>query len=111
MDLARLQRKLRKLEGTQTAHFLQRFFKTGPGEYGDGDLFRGIRVPLLRKLAKEYQHLTLAETKMLLRSVYHQDRLLALLILTRAYLTGDDRLRKKSLTCISTILSSSTIGI
>jgi len=95
MDLAQLQKKLRQLEDPQTAFFLQSFFKTGPGEYGDGDLFRGIRVPLLRKLAKEYQHLTLAETKMLLRAAYHEDRLLALLILTGAYLRGDDRLRKR----------------
>src|SRR5262245_25460933 len=95
MDLARLKRELRPLEDPHTALFLRRFFKTGPGEYGDGDLFRGIRVPVLRKLAREYQHLTLAETKMLLRSAYHEDRLLALLILTRAYLRGDDRLRER----------------
>jgi len=90
-----VQRRLRELENPHIAIFLQKFFKTGPGEYGDGDLFRGIRVPLLRKLAKEFQHLTLTETKKLLRSSYHEDRLLALLILTRACVRGDDPLRKK----------------
>jgi len=95
MDLARLERKLRQLEDPQTALFLRSFFKTGPGEYGDGDLFRGIRVPLLRKLAKENQHLTLAETKRLLRSAFHEDRLLALHILTRACLRGDELLSER----------------
>jgi 3-methyladenine DNA glycosylase AlkD len=95
MSVARLQKRLRELEDPQTALFLQKFFKTGPGEYGDGDLFRGIRVPILRKLAKEFGSLTLAETKKLLRSAHHEDRLLALLILTRAYFRGDDRIRER----------------
>jgi 3-methyladenine DNA glycosylase AlkD len=95
MSVARLQKRLRELQDPRTALFLQKFFKTGPGEYGDGDLFRGIRVPILRKLAKEFGSLTLAETKKLLRSPYHEDRLLALLILTRAYLRGDEPLRER----------------
>jgi len=95
MNAEIVRRRLQELEVPEIAIFLQRFFKTGPGEYGDGDLFRGIRVPLLRKLAKEFQHLTLTETKKLLRSSYHEDRLLALLIVTRACERGDDPLRKK----------------
>ena len=95
MSAATVQRRLQELEDPQIAVFLQKFFKTGPGEYGEGDLFRGIRVPLLRKLAKAFQHLTLTETKELLRSSYHEDRLLALLILTRACVSGDDPLRKR----------------
>jgi 3-methyladenine DNA glycosylase AlkD len=95
MTAAEIQRALRRLEDSRTASFLQRFFKTGSGEYGYGDLFRGIRVPILRKLAIEYQDLTLAETKKLLRSPYHEDRLLALLILTRAYLRGDDAFQRR----------------
>jgi len=94
MSLARLQERLRQLEDPNIAVFLQKFFKTGPGEYADGDLFRGIRVPLLRKLANEYQ-LTLTETTKLLRSSYHEDRLVALLILTRAYSRGDGPLRER----------------
>jgi len=95
MSISRVKERLRELEDPQTALFLQRFFKTGPGEYGDGDVFRGIRVPILRKLAKEFGSLSLGETKKLLHSSYHEDRLLALLILTRAYLTGDDALRQR----------------
>ncbi len=96
MIVAELEKELSSLEDSHTASFLKRFFKTGPGEYGEGDLFRGIRVPVLRKLAKEYQSLTLGETEVLLRSSYHEDRLLALLILVRAYLRGDDAVKEKA---------------
>jgi len=96
MKVAELQKELSSLTDSHTASFLKRFFKTGPGEYGEGDLFRGIRVPVLRKFAKEYQSLTLTETRGLLRSSYHEDRLLALLILVRAYLRGDDAVKEKA---------------
>jgi 3-methyladenine DNA glycosylase AlkD len=95
MNVAELQEALSSLEDSNAASLQKRFFKTGPGEYGEGDLFRGIRVPVLRKLAKECQSLTLAETEGLLRSSYHEDRLVALLILVRAYLRGDDAVKEK----------------
>src|SRR5215831_1680821 len=95
MQLRKLQEQLRTLSDPSTGAFLQRFFKTGPGEYADGDLFRGIRVPVLRSLAREYDFLTLAETKKLLQSRYHEDRLLALLILTRTYARGDHVVRAR----------------
>ncbi|HET8579413.1 MAG TPA: DNA alkylation repair protein [Nitrospiraceae bacterium] len=95
MVVAKIQRKLDALGAPQAASFLQRFFKTGPGEYGDGDLFRGIRVPVLRKLAKEYQNVTLPEAQQLLRSSFHEDRMLALLILVHLYSRGDDTVRSK----------------
>ena len=96
MKVAELQKKLSSLEDSDRASSSNRFFKTGPGEYGEGDLFRGIRVPMLRKLAKEYQSLTLAEIEGLLRSAYHEDRLLALLILIRSYLKGDESVKEKT---------------
>lgn len=95
MRATEIQKELGRLGDSETAVFLQRFFKTGPGEYGDGDLFRGIRVPALRKLAKKYRGLTLSETEELLRSPYHEDRLLALLILVRLYSRGIESVRKK----------------
>ena len=95
MGLADVTNDLRKLADLPTASFLQRFFKTGPGEYGDGDLFRGIRVPVLRKLARQYKNLSLAEIEELLHSSYHEDRLLALLILVRVFKTGDDAVQEK----------------
>jgi 3-methyladenine DNA glycosylase AlkD len=73
----------------EIAQDARRFFKTGPGEYGDGDQFRGIRVPVLRSLARTHQDLTLDQTATLLTSPFHEDRLLALLILVRKYTCSD----------------------
>lgn len=87
----------RALEGdgdTQQAVFLQRFFKTGPGEYAEGDLFRGIRVPALRKLARKYRQLPQDQVLLLLRSKHHEDRLLALFILIHQYRAGDEENRE-----------------
>ena len=61
----------------------QRFFKTGPGDYGAGDRFLGIRVPVLRALAREFGALPLPQVERLLHSAWHEERLLALLILVR----------------------------
>ena len=95
MKVADIQKKLKSLGDAQAAAFSQRFFKTGPDEYGAGDVFRGIRVPVLRNLAREYQGLTLPENEELLHSSYHEDRLLALLILVHSYSRGDDAIKKK----------------
>ena len=93
MLTAEIQRDLAGLEDDRQAAILQRFFKTGAGEYGEGDRFRGIRVPVLRKVARKYRHLPLAEAGGLLQSVFHEDRLLALLILIQRYYPGDAALR------------------
>ena len=83
--IAAIKRELENLGDASRAAMSQRFFKTGPGEYGAGDRFRGIRVPVLRGLARKYQDLSLAEAGRLLKSPCHEDRLLALLILIRRY--------------------------
>jgi hypothetical protein len=80
MRVEEIQNRLAKVADKKRAQDLQRFFKTGPGEYGEGDDFWGIKVPELRKLAKEYQGITLKESKQLLKSPIHEQRLLALLI-------------------------------
>jgi 3-methyladenine DNA glycosylase AlkD len=72
---------------------LQKFFKTGPGEYGEGDRFRGIRVPVLRKMARKYCDLSRSEAGRLLQSAWHEDRLLALFILIHLYYQGDGAVR------------------
>jgi 3-methyladenine DNA glycosylase AlkD len=63
----------------------QRFFKTGPGDYGAGDRFLGIRVPVLRALAREFAALPLPQVERLLQSHWHEERLLALLILVQHF--------------------------
>jgi len=72
-----------------------RYFKTGPGEYGEGDLFFGIPVPVLRRLSREHGSLSLEETTSLLQSPIHEARLLALLILVRAYGEADEAQKER----------------
>jgi len=93
--IAAIQRELESLGDASRAANLQRFFKTGPGEYAAGDRFRGMRVPVLRGLAKKYQDLPLAEAEGLLRSPFHEDRLLALFVLIRQYYRGGQGVRDK----------------
>ena len=71
-----------------------RFFKTGPGQYGEGDIFIGVTVPQLRKLVTEFDRLPLGEIVKLLRTGYHEERLLALLLLNRAYAKGDESTKR-----------------
>lgn len=91
--VAEIQNRLAKLANPRDASFLQRFFKTAPGEYGCGDCFRGIRVPVLRKLAREYKGLTVAQAGQLLRSRFHEDRLLALFLLVGLYARAGENAR------------------
>lgn len=80
-----MQDELRALADPATAAVLQRFFKTAPGQYGAGDLFLGIKVPVLRALAKRQTGTTLPTIATLLHSAYHEERLFALLLLMRRY--------------------------
>jgi 3-methyladenine DNA glycosylase AlkD len=90
-----LRAALRDLADPEDAAILQRFFKTGPGEYGAGDRFLGVRVPALRRLARAHRALSHAETLELLRSEWHEERLLALLLLVQAYARSDPRGREE----------------
>lgn len=64
---------------------LQWFFKTGPGEYGEGDMFLGVRVPMIRKVCKEFRLLPLPEVQKLIESPFHEHRMAGLIILTLQY--------------------------
>jgi len=86
--------RLPSLGDPARAQVLQRFFKTGPGEYAHGDVFLGLYVPEIRALAKEYQALAPSEIEELLRSPFHEARLLALLIMVRGYRQGDENVRE-----------------
>ena len=85
-----IRKELSLYANTEKAEIFRRFFKTGPGEYGEGDQFLGIQVPLLRRLAKKYHMVALGEAERLLHSAIHEERLLALLILILQYRTGDE---------------------
>ena len=90
-----IQNRLKKIGNDEKAKVLQRFFKTGPGEYGEGDIFIGVKVPELRKLAREYQSITEQDVEQLLQSLIHEERLLALLILVRQYAQGDEASKRR----------------
>ena len=92
---ALLKRDMRELADPEKAKILSRFFKTGKGEYGEGDIFLGIKVPELRKIAKKYDGLSLKETGRLLSSVVHEQRLAALLILIGHFRKADDAGKKE----------------
>ncbi len=95
MVIRDIRKKLQQLESEERAKVLQRFFKTGPGEYSEGDVFIGVRVPDLRKLVKEYQDITIKEVMQLLKSSIHEERLFALLILVSKYSKGNETVKKK----------------
>ena len=96
MKTQEITKRLLVLGNKERAAVSQRFFKTGPGQYGEGDVFIGIKVPVLRKLAKEYFDLSLKDIKTILRSKYHEQRLLSLLVLVGQFAQGDQN-KKKSI--------------
>jgi len=80
-----LRQEVRELSDPKKAKVLQWFFKTGPGQYGHGDVFLGLTVPVCRKLAIKFSGLDLVQVKKLLASKYHEERLIALLILVHKF--------------------------
>lgn len=95
VSLPTLRSKLRQLASPVHARNLSWFFKTAPGEYGAGDRFIGIRVPVLRRLAREFQSLPHSDVAVLLRSPIHEERLLALIVLVNASQRADETGRKE----------------
>jgi 3-methyladenine DNA glycosylase AlkD len=83
--LPQLQQELNKSKNPEKAKILQTFFKTNPGEYGHGDIFLGIAVPIQRKIVQKYNHLSLLEIQKLLNSKIHEHRFCALVILVSKY--------------------------
>ncbi|MEK7659964.1 MAG: DNA alkylation repair protein [Patescibacteria group bacterium] len=88
-------RALRKGASTKKARVLSRFFKTGKGEYAEGDIFLGVMVPHTRMVVKMYAHISQKEIGKLLCSPYHEVRLAALLLLVKQYQDGDEKTQKR----------------
>jgi 3-methyladenine DNA glycosylase AlkD len=95
MTAKEIHHRLKKLADKQTATFLQRFFKTEAGQYAEGDVFLGIRVPVVRRLASQCKALSEGETLALLRSPIHEARLFALLIFLHAFSKAAEAAKKR----------------
>ena len=93
--LTQLITELENLGDPEKKKNLQRYFKTGKGEYGEGDIFLGIYVGDQRKIARKYRHLSLIKVEELLQSKIHEHRLVALLILVEQFSKGDEGKRKE----------------
>ncbi|MCX6794851.1 MAG: DNA alkylation repair protein [Candidatus Falkowbacteria bacterium] len=96
-DLQKLIKEIKSHENKPQASVLRRFFKTGPGQYGAGDRFLGLYVPLQRLLARKYAHLSFLDIKGLLKSKIHEFRLIGLFILVDQYEKSAHKARKKKI--------------
>ena len=90
-----ISRTLRSRADSAHVPNLQRFFKTGPGEYGEGDRFIGAKLPVIRALCRECRGTALDEVLKLLQSPIHEERTLALLMLVDAFKSGDEGVRRR----------------
>jgi len=92
-----IKKKLYQHKNPEKAKVLQRFFKTGKGEYGEGDKFLGIVVPTLRKIAKEFQDASQNDLTQLIQSRWHEERLLSLFILILQYQQSQNKTERKNI--------------
>lgn len=93
--LDNLHKEVLSLKNSDKAAFLQRFFKTKKGEYGYGDIFYGLTVPQSRKIAMQFNSVSLSDVGKLLASKIHEERLIALLILTNKFTNATDFEKKE----------------
>tara|TARA_Y100000590_G_scaffold432376_1_gene548329 strand:+ start:486 stop:1184 length:699 start_codon:yes stop_codon:yes gene_type:complete len=89
--------EIRALANKEIAKHSLRFFKTGKGEYGHGDIFLGVRTPQIRLIAKKHIGISTTEMKTLIKSKYHEERLLGLIILVNKYSKAKDEKSKNQL--------------
>lgn len=90
-------KELKSLENKNQAKLLQKFFKTGHGQYGEGDVFLGIKVPIQREVVKKYFNIFLKDTEKLLQSKIHEQRLVAILILVKKYEIAKNEIERKNI--------------
>jgi 3-methyladenine DNA glycosylase AlkD len=93
-SVAAIRAELREMADPVRAVHSQRFFKTGPGQYGEGDRFLGLTVPAMRALVLRYRQLDDTSALELLDSPWHEERLVGLLLLVEGYSRGDESRRK-----------------
>ena len=94
-SLINFKKELKEISNPRQAKILQRFFKTGKGEYGEGDIFLGVKVPDQRKIANKFSELSLKDLEKLLSSKIHEYRMSALFILIKQYEKANEQEKKK----------------
>lgn len=92
------QKQLQALADPSKVKILSGFFKTAPGQYGEGDIFIGVTVPLTRSVALKFRQLPMEETLILLKSPIHEERLLAIFILVEQFHKSEETARKEIFT-------------
>ena len=90
-----LKKELKKHASLKRKKVNMSFFKTGPGEYGEGDKFIGVTVPNIRKVVKEFYDLSFSEITKVLHSPIHEERLAALFIINEKFKKGDSSHKDK----------------
>jgi 3-methyladenine DNA glycosylase AlkD len=95
MTFVELKKTVRKQSNPEKGKFLQRFFKTGKGEYAEGDVFAGITVPVLRKISRQFMDLSLNDLSKVIKSKIHEERLIALFILVDKMKKANEKEREK----------------
>ena len=95
MPLKSLRSELRRAGNPEKAKILSRFFKTGKGQYGEGDVFLGVTVPETRRIAIKHKNLPLKDAELLLKSKIHEERLCAVLLLVHNYNKCDEKTKKE----------------
>lgn len=93
--MSNIKEEMNKKANKQKAAILSRFFKTGKGEYGEGDIFLGIKVPEQREIARNFRDMPTSEVKELIDSKIHEHRMIALLVLIEKYIRADDKEKEK----------------
>ena len=91
----KIKKEFNSLANKKQAEISQRFFKTGKGEYGEGDIFLGIKVPIQRKAASRFKDLPLKDIEQLLHSKIHEYRMTAIIILVNQFKKADEDVKEK----------------
>lgn len=93
--LSQLKKELKSYYNEERAEHSKRFFKTGKGQYGEGDIFLGMSTPMVKDIVKKYNSLNLSDCELLLHSKIHEERTVALLILVYQFEKGNELIKRR----------------